>query len=298
MQQQEPTSEQWTTRTLLSWATTWLTERGCDAPRLDSELLLADALGLRRLDLFLDPQRPLTPDELATFKPLLQRRGRREPVAHILQRREFWKGSFHLEPGVLVPRPDTEILVETALERWPEPMTDTPPFRLLDLGVGSGVLLLSVLQERPDCVGTGVDLSETALRCTADNAQRLDLAERVTLLAGDWFQPIGKAERFHTIVGNPPYISDADYATLEPEVRDWEDALALRGGPDGLEPYRALIPEAVARLHPGGLLALEIGEAQGEEVAALFTNNGLSGVEIRRDYGDHDRVVVGTLPKS
>ncbi|MBF0462451.1 MAG: peptide chain release factor N(5)-glutamine methyltransferase [Magnetococcales bacterium] len=278
------------------WSVPWLQQRGIDTPRLDSDLLLADALGLERLGLFLDPNRPVVGAELALFKQHLQRRARREPVAYILGQRSFWRHAFVVTPAVLVPRPETELLVEAVLEAFP-PNEQTAPLDMLELGIGSGAVLGSLLVEYPTALGVGVDVSAAALAVAEQNIRQLGCGERVTLLQGDWVEPLRTpaqaARRFQIIVANPPYIASAELAQLEPEVAVWEPRQALDGGVDGLTALRQIAGEVVPWLAPGGLVALEIGATQGDAVAELLTAAGLREVTLRLDYGRRPRVVCG-----
>ncbi|MBF0623667.1 MAG: peptide chain release factor N(5)-glutamine methyltransferase [Magnetococcales bacterium] len=281
----------WTVRDLLAWAGPWLTKHGLDDnPRLDGELLLAKALGLRRLDLFLDPDRPLIPAELATFKGLIKRRAAREPVAYITGQREFWKSSFAVTPAVLIPRPDTEKLVELVLSRYP--LRDHP-LEILELGVGSGVVLASLLLEYPGGRGVGVDCSEAALAVARRNFATLGLDSRALLRQGNWFGVLDPGERFDVIVANPPYVADGEWQELQPEIRLWEPKEALLAGPDGLNAYRTLLPGSGPWLKPDGMLAVEIGTTQGEAVSDLMRQARYQEVAVHRDYSGHPRVVTG-----
>ncbi|MEO5366674.1 MAG: peptide chain release factor N(5)-glutamine methyltransferase [Magnetococcus sp. WYHC-3] len=290
--------QRWTVRSLLAWANPWLRERGIvDSPRLDAELLLAHALGVARLALFLDPDRPLVADELAAFKERIRRRAQREPVAYIVGRKAFYKAEFVVSPDVLIPRPETECLVEAALRH----LHQRDAARVLDLCTGSGAVLLSLLGDRPADSGVGSDLSEAALAIARDNARRLGLSQRVTWVQGDLFAALAPAENgsgswsFDLILSNPPYVADAEMAQLAVEIRDHEPELALRGGRDGMDLYRRLVPEAVPYLAPGGALMVEIGAQQGRGVADLFTRAGLAPVAVLKDYAGLDRVVTGRV---
>ncbi|MBF0286027.1 MAG: peptide chain release factor N(5)-glutamine methyltransferase [Magnetococcales bacterium] len=284
--------ERWTIRKLLQWCGPWLAKQGVESPRLDGELLLAHALKLRRLDLFLDPERPLSGEELTGFKALIRRRAMREPTAYLLGRKGFWTLELEVGPGVLIPRPETERLVETALRRAPE---KEAAYRVVEIGVGSGAVLFSLLQERPQATGLGVDLSPEALAWAGRNAARLGLAERTTLLEGDLFAPLGEEAlpAFDAVVSNPPYVARGEWAELAPEIARWEPALALEGGEDGLDCYRRLIPQAWRWLKPGGALSLEIGAGQGDAVMGRMTAAGFRDVTLDRDYAGLPRVVSG-----
>jgi release factor glutamine methyltransferase len=261
---------------------------GIASPVIDARLLLEAAADATRADIVGDPYREVAPEQAARLEDYLARRIRREPVSHILGRKGFWKIMLQVTPDVLTPRPDTETVVEYVLRDFPE----HAPWSVLDLGVGSGAILLAILAERPAAKGLGVDVSEEALAVARENAANLGLAGRVALLRGDWTQGLA-ADSFDLVVSNPPYIADPVLATLEPEVRDHEPRLALSGGPDGLDAYRTLAPEILRVLRPGGRFAVEIGYDQRQAVEALFRQAGAAEVVTLRDLGDQDRVVAG-----
>ena len=261
---------------------------GVDGPVIDARLLVEAAADATRADIIADPHRVLTDEQAARLDDYLSRRERREPVSHILGRRGFWKIMLNVTPDVLTPRPDTETLVELALRQFPEGRT----FSVLDLGVGSGAILLAILAERPAAKGLGIDVSEAALAVARDNAANLGLGRRVALLCGDWTAGLD-AESFDLVVSNPPYIRSDEIAGLQPEVRDHEPRLALDGGPDGLHAYRILAPEALRVLKPGGRFLVEIGFDQSAEVEALFRAAGAREVTTAKDLANRDRVVAG-----
>lgn len=281
----------WTIRTLLEWSTPWLAERGVDSPRLDSELLLANALKIRRIDLFLDPHRPLLPTELALFKPLIKRRAAREPIAYILGHREFWGLEISTNGDVLIPRPESELLVETTLAHYPERET---PLNILELCVGSGAVLCALLTEYPQAKGHGTDLSLPALQQATHNAKKLELTERVVLIQSDLDMAIPATERFDLLIANPPYIATDELAKLAPEVQKWEPRMALDGGKQGLEILAKIPAIAQARLKPGGRLLVEIGYDQGEAVETLFRESALNEIKILKDYNRLPRCVIGS----
>jgi release factor glutamine methyltransferase len=262
---------------------------GLAGPVIDARLLVEAAADATRADIVGDPYRALTPAQEQTLDGYLARRERREPVSHILGRKGFWKIMLSVTPDVLTPRPDTETVVEYVLRDFPEHV----PWSVLDLGVGSGAILLSILAERPAARGLGVDVSEEALAVARDNTAALGLAGRCALLRGDWTEGLGN-ETFDLVVSNPPYIASHVLETLEPEVRDHEPRLALEGGADGLDHYRRLAPEILRVLKPGGRFAVEIGYDQKAAVEALFRGAGALGVRTIRDLADRDRVVAGT----
>jgi release factor glutamine methyltransferase len=264
---------------------------GIEGPVIDARLLVEAAAEASRADIIADPHRALTEAQAATLEDYVSRRERREPVSHILGRRGFWKIMLSVTPDVLTPRPDTETLVELALREFPEGR----PFSVLDLGVGSGAILLAILAERPAAKGLGVDVSEAALAVARDNAASLGLARQVALLRGDWTVGLAEAS-FDLVVSNPPYIRSAEIAELQPEVRDHEPRLALDGGPDGLDAYRILAPEMLRVLKPDGRFLVEIGWDQSAEVEALFAAAGAVSIATFKDLANRDRVVSGRKP--
>jgi release factor glutamine methyltransferase len=261
---------------------------GVDSPVIDARLLLEAAASAARLDLITDPHRMLTEAQAAALEGYLSRRERREPVARILGRKGFWKIMLQVGPAVLVPRPDTETILDVVLAAFDE----HSHFRVLDLGIGSGAILLAILAERPGATGLGVDVSEEAIAVARDNAASLGLEERTALLRGDWTEGLADAE-FDLVVSNPPYIPTAAIETLDPEVRDHEPRLALDGGEDGLDAYRRLAPEILRVLKPDGMFAVEIGWDQGPAVARLFEAAGAQAVRVVKDLALRDRVVAG-----
>ncbi len=279
-----------TTTLVKAWKAgrTELEAAGVDQPVIDSRLLLEVAADVSRLDIITDPHREVSEAQAATYNEFLARRARREPVSHILGRKGFWKILLSVTPDVLTPRPDTEVIVDEVLKAFPEGMA----FNMLDLGVGSGAILLAVLAERPAAKGLGVDVSSEALAVARENAANLDLDGRVALLRGDWTSGLADAG-FDVVVSNPPYIATEEIETLDPEVRDHEPRLALDGGADGLDAYRTLAPEILRVLKVGGLFAVEIGHTQSKAVEALFRDAGAAQVRTIKDLSDRDRVVTG-----
>jgi release factor glutamine methyltransferase len=242
-----------------------------EAADLDARLLVAHALGLDHAGLIAADRDALTTPDCARLQALARRRLAREPVSRIVGEKEFFSLRFALSPDVLVPRPETEILVETALEAiGPD---RRPGLRIADLGTGSGAILLSLLHARPDVCGVGTDRSEAALRVARRNAERLRLADRAAFLACDFAGALGAG--FDLLVSNPPYVARLDWPKLEPEVRDHDPFVALDGGPDGLAGYRRIATDAGRVLAPGGHLVVELGADLGTAVAALFARAGL-----------------------
>lgn len=290
-------------RDALGAAVDALAAAGVEDPRLDAEVLLAEASGISRAALVADPGAELEPAAGRRFGEMVRRRLRREPVAYIVGRKGFRNIELEVDRRVLVPRPETELLVEVALERVPA--------RALDVGTGSGAIALAVADEMPECEVTATDTSQAALEVARANAERLGLAERVRFLEGS--VPEGE---FDLILANLPYVPERDRASLQPEVRDWEPAEALFAGPDGLDAIRALLagaspgeggrgwsrypqPTSAAiegALAPEGAIALEVGEGQAPAVTELVRAAGFGAVEIRRDLAGIERVVVGERP--
>jgi release factor glutamine methyltransferase len=260
-----------------------------ESPAIDARLLLEAAAPVSRADILADPHRVLDAEAFARFDAFVARREAREPVSQILGRKGFWTLMLNVSPGVLTPRPETESLLDVVLPAFPPERA----FSVLDLGVGSGAILLSILAERPKAKGLGVDVSEEALAVARDNAANLGLERRLALLRGDWTSGLGDAS-FDLVVANPPYIPTAEIETLAPEVRDHDPRLALDGGADGLDAYRRLAPEILRVLRPNGRFAVEIGPGQADAVKGLFAEAGARDLASHRDLGNRDRVVAGT----
>lgn len=256
-----------------------------DTPRLDAELLMAAALGVERDAMLLGDRDVAAP---ATFEALIERRLAHEPVAYIIGHRDFWTIRLAVGPGVLIPRPDSETLIEAAVAHF----GPGGPRSILDLGTGPGTLLLAALNQWPDAKGVGVDASPVALEHAVCNAAALGLAARATFKQGDW--ATGLDERFDLVLCNPPYVEDA--AALSPQVSEWEPAEALYAGRDGLADYRRLAPELPRLIAPGGIMCLEIGAGQAEAVTTLMTAAGLAAAA-RKDLGGHVRCLILSLPR-
>ena len=369
-------TEVWTIQRVLSWTTDYFRQKGIDSPRLDAEVLLGHVLKKERIYLYVHFDEPIEPAELAAFREAVKRRAAREPVAYIIGQKEFMGLPFHVTHATLVPRPDTEILVQAAVdalrgkpageapsdaageqepagaageaspdaageqepagaagetssdaaagqepdgaagetspdaageqepagsraEETPAGMDEAQPAgaaapRFADIGTGTGAIALSVLHFVPEAEADAVDISDDALSVARQNAEALGLSARVRFFSGDLLAPLRDAGQrgYDAILSNPPYIPDTDLAELAPEVRLEEPRLALAGGADGLDFYRRLAQEAPPLLRDGGFLAVEVGIGEAADVASLFQAAGLSGIEVRKDLGGIDRVVM------
>lgn len=273
----------WTVLRLLDWSKEFFADAGIDSPRLDAELLLAHTLGIDRVRLYMQYDQPLVPEELATYREFVKRRANREPVAYLTGTRGFWTLDLATDRRALVPRPDTEVLVEEALARISE--GGTP--RVLDIGTGTGAVALAIKSERPGARVVATDIDADALALAGENASNLGLD--VELVQSDLFEALGDAT-FDAIVSNPPYV--ADTAEVDPEVR-LEPAHALFAGPDGLSVIKRLVAQSLIHLHEGGWLLVEHGFDQGEAVRGLLAQAGYADVSTRQDYGRRDRVSAG-----
>jgi release factor glutamine methyltransferase len=287
------TEDVWTIRKVLTWATDDLRSRDSDTPRLDAELLLAHVLRSNRIGLITDAERPLAKEELAAYRELHKRRRAGEPVAYLLQVREFYGRPFRVDKRVLVPRPDTEILVEVALARTRDLSLS---LRALDLCTGSGCVAVTLAKERPTWSVLGSDISEEALAVARDNALRLGALPRIAFVCSDLFAGIHPGARFDLITANPPYIPDGEKGSLARTIVGFEPNVALFGGSDGLVFAKKIITGAPPFLRKDGVLAMEIGAGQSEEVARYFRELGYREVEVRKDYGSIERVVSGLGP--
>lgn len=277
----------WTVLELLRWTTEHFASRGIETARLDAECLLAHALGVPRLRLYLDFEKPVLEGERAAFRELVRRRaGERVPVSQLLGEREFWSMALRVTPDVLTPRPETETLVAAALDRMPEGKS----LQILEIGTGSGAVALALARERPEARITATDISPEALRVAQENAERVGVADRIRWLEGDGLDPV-KGETFDGVVSNPPYVGEAERGDLPPELAHEPDG-ALFSGPDGTRMLRQLALEVGRVLVVGGWLALEHSPTQGAAVAGFCRGAGLTGIALRRDLADRPRVTL------
>jgi release factor glutamine methyltransferase len=267
---------------------------GLDAPELDARIIVGHALGLDHTALAAQSDRVLAAEEAGAIAALSARRLAREPVARILGRKEFWGLPFKLNAETLLPRPETETVVEAALAALDRENRTSQELRIVDLGTGSGALLLALLSELPRACGIGTDISFAALRCARDNAAAFGLSTRASFVACDY----GTALRgpVDVLVSNPPYVARADIAGLQPEVRDFDPRAALDGGLDGLDGYRAIAPEARRLLAPDGVLVLELGQGQLGAVTSIFASTGLAPIAPQHDLAGIARALVMRAP--
>ena len=316
--------ELWTIGRILKWTEQYFKEKGIESPRLDAEVLLSHILGRERIYLYVHFDEPLEPAELARYREAIKQRVQRVPIAYIIGEKEFMGLTFKVTEDTLVPRPDTEILVQAAVERLkrlsgaankqtseetdseeaPAETAERHPAHFADIGTGTGAICLSVLTYVPHATADTVDISEAARKVAEENAAAFGLTDRITFYTGDLLVPLREAQadtgagsadeaRYDAILSNPPYIPDADIEQLAPEVRCKEPRTALAGGPDGLAFYRRLIADSPALLADDGFLAVEVGIHQAKAVAQMATDSGnFARTEILKDYGGVERVVV------
>jgi len=275
---------------VLRLSAAYLSDHGSDSARLDAEMLMAHALAIRRLDVYLQFDRPLDAEKLGLVRELVRRRGRGEPIAYIIGTREFFSRTFMVTPDVLIPRPETETLVEAVLDR----ARTNPAPRIADFGTGSGCIGVTLAAEIPGAHIVAVDASEEALVVARHNALLHEVGERVAFAHGDWATAVDG--RFDVAVSNPPYVTSAELAALERNVRDFEPAHALHGGGDGLDAYRALLATLPEHVGPGALIALEVDPRRAQAVAALVKARLLAvDVEVVDDLARRPRVVLAEV---
>ena len=284
-------AESWTILRMILWSAEYLTDKGVETGRLDAEWLLSAALGVDRLQLYLQYDRPLSSEEREAFKPLLRRRASREPLQYIIGRTGFRQLELKTDSRVMIPRPETEVLVQEVLD-WASRRAGSMG-RVWDMGTGTGAVALSLAAEGACTSVVATDVSPEALSVAADNAKRYDVSGLVEFREGSLFEPLQQGEPFDVIVSNPPYIADSEKGELQPEVRDWEPPEALFAGEDGLDVIRDLVAGAPEHLLTGGLLALECGFSQAERVVADVNATGaFASVRVRPDLTGRPRFVM------
>jgi len=280
--------ESWTVLKVLQWTTEFFGRKAIDQPRAGAEVLLAHVLGMERIQLYLNFDRPLTPDELASYREVIRRRAAREPTQYITGKQEFWSLEFEVTPAVLIPRPETELLVDRALE-----LIRDSSKRVLDLGTGSGAIAIALAHECPTIRVIATDKSYVALRVAGRNACRHHVDDRIAFVATDLFGGFSHCSApFDVIISNPPYIGEKEFPHLAPEVIEYEPNAAFLGGPEGLGVIRRIIREAPTYLKGGGSLLMEIGAGQAEGLRAELNNEAFHDhVEFIRDYSGVLRIV-------
>lgn len=285
----------WTIKEILNWTKQYFENKGVENPRLDAEVLLCAVLKCQRVKLYLDFDYPLSREELATMRKYVERRANFEPLAYIVGERAFMRNSLKVTPATLVPRPETELLVESLVKAAPY-LQPEGAVKILDIGTGSGAIIVSLLDYLPKAVGVGVDISNEALAVAKENAEKIGVKERVAFRQSDVFSRVPLEKKFDIIVSNPPYIPAADIAGLARDVQQ-EPRGALDGGADGLDFYRRICAEAAEHLAEDGLLAFEIGINQSEAVCALCMEHGFKKAVVRKDYAGIDRMIFALKEK-
>lgn len=283
----------WTIDKLINWSTEYLEQKGIDSSRLNAEVLLSHLLGVERVELYLNPDRSISQTHFSEFKSLIVRRGQREPLQHLIGKQEFWSRDFKINEDVLIPRPETEILVEEAVKIMSKESSSISQPRILDMGTGCGVIAISLAKELESAWILATDISKSALGIARENAARHQVKERILFLCADLFNSLRKGYfYFNLIVSNPPYIPSGGFNQLEPEVRDYEPRQALNGGEEGLEFLREIAKQADKFLLPAGWLLLEVGEGQAKKVVGFLKESGRYRTPtIINDYADRQRVV-------
>jgi len=283
----------WTIQKLLNWVTEYLGRKGIDSPRLSAELLLSHVLAKKRIELYMQFDQPVAEDQLSCLHDLVKRAGQHEPVAYILGKTEFYSLELNVTPDCMIPRPETELLVERAIEFL---QVQACQQLVCDLCTGCGCIGIVIAKICPNARIIATDISDDALKVAAQNVQKHQLDKQVELLCGDLFESVTArlaGDKFDLIVCNPPYVSAAEYETLAKNVKDYEPRLALWAGADGLDICRRVIKGAGAFLKPGGALMLEIGFSQGQAVKELLERTGtFAEIRIERDFQNHDRIAI------
>ncbi|MFC1853429.1 peptide chain release factor N(5)-glutamine methyltransferase [candidate division CSSED10-310 bacterium] len=287
----------WTISRLLHWTTDYFKQKEIDSPRLDAEILLAHVLGVSRIHLYTNFDKPLEQTELASFREFVSRRGKREPIAYIIQSKEFYSLEFYINSSVLIPRPETELLVELAIKHLPEQSIAGETLSILDIGTGSGAVLLSIGHHLEKCNLVGTDIDPAGLRVARKNAIRLGLSNKTLLLCCDLFPHVTSSapEKYDVIVSNPPYIPTLQIDQLQPEIADFEPRISLDGGPKGLDFYLKIIRAACEKMPENGIILLEVNDELAPKVKKLFEESEkFHQIENFKDYAGITRVMKAT----
>jgi release factor glutamine methyltransferase len=292
------TNDIWTIQKLLNWTTEYLTSKGIDSPRLSAELLLSHVLGLKRIELYTQFEKIVTGQQLDLLHGLVNRAGQKEPIPYIVGKTEFYSLELDITADCMIPRPETELLVERAIEFL---RSRTGKQFVCDLCTGSGCIAVAIARNYPDCQIIATDISDAALSVAAKNVEKHQLKERIRLLCGDLFDPIMPqldVEKFDLIVCNPPYVSAAEFEKLDKNVKDYEPKVALFAGDDGLDIYRRIIERVEQFLKPDSVLMMEIGHKQGQAVKQLLEQAGCFGeITIEKDLHGNGRIVIAKKQK-
>jgi release factor glutamine methyltransferase len=281
----------WTIIKLLSWTESYFQSHSIDSPRLTGELLLAYSLDIKRLDLYLQHDRPLNKNELSHFKVLIKKRVENQPLAYITGEKGFYESDFKVTKDVLIPRPDTETIVEQALKILSVDKKSRS-WNILELGTGSGIIIISLAKEKSHNYYFASDFSIAALKIAKKNAEKI-INNKINFVCTDWFSSIKESMQFDLIISNPPYIPSSEIAKLEPEIREFEPMLALDGGKDGLNSFRIILKKAHRHLAPGGMILLEIGFDQKEELINIVNKYfQYQSIKFIKDLAGHNRVAL------
>jgi release factor glutamine methyltransferase len=284
----------WTIRKILAWTTAWFRQRGIETPRLDAEILLANALTCDRIDLYLTPDKPLTKTEKKVFRSLIKRRASREPIAYIIKLKEFYGRSYFVDSRVLIPRPETETLIDVLLANKPR----GDDSMIADIGVGSGCIAITAALECSESKIFATDISKEAIVVAQKNAENFGLTHRLKILEGAWCKPFETIIRPHSldvVLSNPPYIKSHSLKLLEPEIVKYEPVTALDGGETGLAAYAFLVEEAARWLKRDGWIIMEIGYDQAETVKKILSKASFTSIMITKDMAGNDRVVSARM---
>ena len=283
----------WTIQKLLNWITGYFTDKGLDSPRLAAELLLADVLEMQRIELYTQSDKPVAKPHLDQLHDLVKRAGQSEPIEYLTGKTEFYSLQFSVTSDCMIPRPETELLVEKAIE-FLQSRTGTP--LVCDIGTGTGCIAIAIAKNCPNVRIIATDICDAALSAAAENIKKHQLQDRIELLCGDLFEPIAPhldGPKLDLIICNPPYVSTAEFETLEKNVKDYEPKLALLAGRDGLDVHRRIVEEADTFLKPDATLMLEIGYSQGQAVRKLLEKSGcFAEIKIEKDLNDNDRIAI------